>query len=66
MCSNARTRLLSFKIITPSVPHTHEAFMRQPGIGGQLPFAPSLPRLVWRADSLDVPASPDIPLGQPR
>jgi hypothetical protein len=53
---NARTRLLIFKIITPSVPQTSEAFMRQLGyeIGGQLPFATSFQRLVWGADSLDV------------
>jgi hypothetical protein len=53
---NARTRLLIFKIITPSVPQTSEAFVRQLGyeIGGQLPFATPLQRLVWEADSVDV------------
>lgn len=52
---NARTRLLVFKLITPSVPQTTEAFMRQLGfeIGGQIPFATPLQRLVWEDDSLE-------------
>jgi hypothetical protein len=52
----ARTRLLVFKMITPSVPQTTEEFMRRLGfeIGGQLPFATPLQRLVWEDDRLPV------------
>lgn len=53
---NAETRVLIFKIVTPSVPQTSEAFMRQLGyeIGGQLPFATPFQRLIWEFDTLDV------------
>ena len=53
---NDRTRLLIFKIITPSVPQTTEEFVRQEGfeIGGQLPFATPFQRLVWEDDVSDV------------
>ena len=57
MCAmNARTRLLVFKIITPSVPQATEAFLRELGfdIGGQLPFATQFQRLVWEDDTLEV------------
>lgn len=52
----ARTRLLVFKMITPSVPQTTEEFMRRLGfeIGGQLPFATPLQRFVWEDDRLPV------------
>ena len=56
MCMlNAQTRLLIFKIITPSVPQTTEEFMSTLGfkIGGQLPFATPFQRLVWEDDTLD-------------
>jgi len=51
-----QTRVLVFKIITPSVPQTTEEFMRQLGfqIGGQLPFATPFQRLVWEDDTLEV------------
>ncbi len=52
---NARTRLLIFKIITPSVPQTTEELMSKLGfeIGGQLPFATPFQRLVWEDDALE-------------
>ena len=52
---NAQTRVLIFKILTPSVPQTSQAFMRQLGyeIGGQLPFATPFQRLIWETDSLE-------------
>lgn len=56
MCAlNARTRLLIFKIITPSVPQTTEELMSKLGfeIGGQLPFATPFQRLIWEDDSLE-------------
>lgn len=56
MCAlNARTRLLIFKIITPSVPQTTEELMSKLGfkIGGQLPFATPFQRLVWEDDTLE-------------
>jgi hypothetical protein len=51
-----RTRLLVFKMITPSVPQTTEEFMRRLGfeIGGQLPFSTPWQRLVWEDDRLEV------------
>ena len=51
-----RSRLLVFKMITPSVPQTTEEFMRKLGfeVGGQLPFAGPFQRLVWEDDRLDV------------
>ncbi|HLW46991.1 MAG TPA: hypothetical protein VKW09_04410 [bacterium] len=51
-----RTRMLIFKMVTPSVPQTTEDFMRQLGfpIGGQLPFATPHQRLVWEDDTLEV------------
>lgn len=51
---NARTRLLIFKIITPSVPQTTEELMSKLGfeIGGQLPFATPFQRLIWEDDTL--------------
>jgi hypothetical protein len=55
MCAhNARTRFLIFKILTPSVPQTTVEFMTKLGfkIGGQLPFATPLQRLVWEDDTL--------------
>ncbi len=53
---NDRTRLLIFKMITPSVPQTTEEFVRQEGfqIGGQLPFATPFQRLVWQDDVPEV------------
>jgi hypothetical protein len=53
---NDRTRLLIFKMITPSVPQTTEEFVRQEGfqIGGQLPFATPVQRLVWEDDVPEV------------
>jgi hypothetical protein len=53
---NDLTRLLIFKIITPSVPQTTEEFVGQEGfqIGGQLPFATPFQRLVWEDDTLEV------------
>lgn len=53
---NARARVLMFKLITPSVPQTTEAFMRQLGfqIGEQLPFATRFQRWVWEDDTLEV------------
>ncbi len=53
---NDRTRLLIFKMITPSVPQTTEEFMRQEGfqIGAQLPFATPVQRLIWEDDVLEV------------
>ncbi len=53
---NDRTRLLIFKMITPTVPQTTEEFVRQEGfqIGGQLPFATPRQRLVWEDDALEV------------
>ncbi len=53
---NDRTRLLIFKMITPSVPQTTEEFVRQEGfqIGAQLPFATPFQRLVWEDDVLEV------------
>jgi len=57
MCAlNACARLLMFKLVTPSVPQTTEEFIRQLGfeIGGQLPFATPLQRLVWEDDALEV------------
>lgn len=56
MCAlNARTRLLIFKIITPSVPQTTEELMSKLGfeIGGQLPFATPFQRLVWEDDTVE-------------
>ena len=52
---NARTRLLIFKILTPSVPQTTEELMSKLGyeIGGQLPFATQFQRLVWQDDTLE-------------
>jgi hypothetical protein len=51
-----RTRLLVFKMLTPSVPQTTGEFMRRLGfeIGGQLPFATPWQRLVWEDDRLEV------------
>lgn len=53
---NRRTRLLIFKIVTPSVPQTTEEIISKIGftIGGQLPFATRFQRLVWKDDTLDV------------
>ena len=53
---NAEMRVLIFRIVTPSVPQTSEAFLRQLGyeIGGQLPFATPFQRLIWENDSLEV------------
>jgi hypothetical protein len=53
---NDRTRLLIFKMITPSVPQTTEEFARQEGfqIGGQLPFATPFQRLIWKDDVPEV------------
>ena len=50
------SRLLVFKMVTPSVPQTTEEFMRRLGfeVGGQLPFAGPFQRLVWEDDRLDV------------
>lgn len=52
----ARTRLLAFKMVTPSVPQTTEEFMRRLGfdIGQQLPFSTPWQRLVWEDDRLEV------------
>jgi hypothetical protein len=53
---SASARLLVFKMITPSVPQTTEAFMARLGfeIGAQLPFAGPFQRLVWEDDRLEV------------
>ncbi len=53
---NDRARLLIFKIITPSVPQTTEAFMQGLGfeVGGQLPFATEFQRLVWEDDTAPI------------
>lgn len=56
MClHNSRTRLLIFKIVTPSAPQTTEELMATLGfkIGGQVPFATACQRLVWEDDNLD-------------
>lgn len=56
MClHNSRTRVLIFKIVTPSAPQTTEDFMVSLGfkIGGQVPFATSCQRLVWEDDNLE-------------
>jgi hypothetical protein len=56
MCMlNAQTRVLIFKIITPSVPQTTEELMSTLGfkIGGQVPFATPFQRLVWEDDTLE-------------
>jgi hypothetical protein len=56
MCMlNAQTRLLIFKILTPSVPQTTEELMSTLGftIGGQLSFATPFQRLVWQDDTLE-------------
>ena len=56
MCMfNAETRLLIFKVLTPSVPQTTEEFMSRLGfeIGGQMPFATAFQRLVWQDDTLE-------------
>ena len=52
---NARTRILIFKILTPSVPQTTEEMMSKFGfeIGGQLPFAGQFQKLVWEDDDLE-------------
>ena len=52
---NARTRLLIFKIITPSVPQTTEELMSKLGfeIGEQLPFATPFQRLIWEDDTVE-------------
>lgn len=53
---NARSRDLTFKIITRSAPQTTEAAMRNHGfeIGKSLPFATPYQRWVWEDDDLDV------------
>jgi hypothetical protein len=53
---NDRTRLLMFKMITPSVPQTTEEFLRQEGfqIGRQLPFATPFQRVIWEDDVVEV------------
>lgn len=56
MCvHNARTRVLIFKIVTPSAPQTTEELMATLGfkIGGQIPFATPFQRLVWENDNLE-------------
>jgi hypothetical protein len=56
MCMfNAQTRLLIFKILTPSVPQTTEEFLSLLGfeIGGQMPFTTAFQRLVWQDDTLE-------------
>ena len=53
---NNKTRLLIFKIVTPSVPQTTEELISKIGftIGGQLPFASRFQKLVWKDDTLDI------------
>ncbi len=53
---NGAARYMMFKILTPSVPQTTEAYMRSLGftIGAQPAFARPWHRWVWEDDSLDV------------
>jgi hypothetical protein len=56
MCMmNTLTRVLIFKILTPSVPQTTDELMSKLGftIGGQVPFATPFQRLVWEEDDLE-------------
>ncbi len=53
---NARTRYLTFKILTETAPQTTKAAMQHLGfeIGKSLPFATPYQRWVWEDDDLDV------------
>jgi len=57
MCAlNNHTRLLIFKILTPSVPQATVDLVSKLGfdIGGQLPFASPFQKLVWEDDTLEI------------
>jgi hypothetical protein len=52
---NSRTRYISFKMCTPSVPQTSERYMKSLGFepNASLPFASPLQKWIWGDDSLD-------------
>ncbi len=53
---NARTRYITFKLLTQSVPQTTVDYMRSLGFepGRSLPFATAWQRWVWEEDSCEV------------